>query len=309
MAPSMSWACACGCGVFDVGGSTMFPSGQGGMAWAQYDYQDQNHNWSGTSQAPAANNGDKDLKTDFTTYGFEYMFNHSWGVSAELPYDFRSFKTMSGAPGNPITTLKWSALGDMRIHGLYTGFSADLSSGIDFGLKLPTGDFTHNDAYGDVDRDSELGTGSTDLLLGGYHRGNLTEDQKWDWFVQGELDLPVLTQDEYRPGWEFDTDAGIDYKGFTLGRVRISPLAQVIFSERTSDHGANASGGSNDAAPPSVLGQPDSGYQRLMLSPGIEFHIHPVRIYMDVEVPVLQNFTGDQLAAAVLYKVNVSFHF
>ena len=309
MAPSMSWACACGCGVFDVGGSSMFPSGQGGMAWAQFDFQDQNHNWSGTSQAPSINNGDKDIKTDFTTFGFEYMFNRSWGVSAELPYDYRTFKTASGAPGGPITTLKWDALGDVRVHGIYTGFSEDLSSGLDFGLKLPTGDFTHNDQWGDVDRDSELGTGSTDLLLGGYHRGNLMQSQKWDWFVQGELDVPVLSQDQYRPGVEFDTDAGIDYTGFSFGRVRVSPLAQIIFSERSSDSGANASGGVNDSAPPSVLGQPDSGYQRLMLSPGIEFHIHPARIYMDVEVPVWQNFTGDQLAAAVLYKINISFHF
>ena len=29
--PSVSWACACGCGVFDVGTASMFPSGQGGQ--------------------------------------------------------------------------------------------------------------------------------------------------------------------------------------------------------------------------------------------------------------------------------------
>jgi hypothetical protein len=297
MAPSMSWACACGCGVFDVGGSSMFPNGAGGMAWLQYDYQDQNHNWRGTSQASAAANPDKEIQTDFTILGFQYLFNRSWGISAELPYDYRSFKTTSAAPGNPITTIHWAAPGDLRLHALYTGFSADLSSGVDFGLKLPTGDFTHNNAWGDVDRDSEIGTGSTDLLLGGFHRGNLTSDEKWDWFAQTELDVPVLSQDQYRPGLELDTAAGIDYKGFALGRVRISPLAQVIFSERTSDTGANAA---NPVA---------SGYQRLMLSPGIEFHLHPVKIYADVEVPVWQDFDGNQLAAAVLFKVNVSIHF
>ena len=53
----------------------------------------------------------------------------------------------------------------------------------------------------------------------------------------------------YRPGAELDTAAGIDYKGFSLGRARISPLAQVIFSERTSDCGSNAS-------------PDDTGYQR-----------------------------------------------
>ena len=106
----------------------------------------------------------------------------------------------------------------------------------------------------------------------------------------------MLTQAGYRPGVELDTAAGIDYKGLSLGRVRISPVAQVIFSERTSDSGSNAN--------------PDnSGYQRILLSPGIEFHIHPVKIYADAEFPVYQNFTGNQLAAPVLFKVSVSCMF
>src|SRR5208282_1300932 len=83
LAPSMVYACACGCGVFDVATSSMLPNGTGGMAFLQYDYQDQNHNWSGTSQAPAANNSDKEIETDFITIGLQYMFNSSWGVQVE----------------------------------------------------------------------------------------------------------------------------------------------------------------------------------------------------------------------------------
>jgi hypothetical protein len=309
MLPSVGWACACGCGVFDVGGSSMLPSGSGGMAYLQYDYQNQDHNWSGSAQAPAANNGDKDIKTDFTIVGFQYMFNHSWGVSAEIPYDYRTFKTLGGPSGNALTTLKWDALGDLRLHAIYTGFSEDLSSGLEFGLRLPTGNFTHNDPWGDVDRDSEIGSGSTDLLLGGFHRGHVAGNEHWGWFAQGELDLPVGSQDEYDPGWELDSAAGIQYQGWSWGRVHVSPLAQAIFSFRGSDSGANASGGINASDPPATLGQPNSGYQRLLLSPGLEFHIHPATIYADVEVPVWQHFTGNQLAAAVLFKLNVSFHF
>jgi hypothetical protein len=296
LAPGVVHACACGCGVFDVGTSSMFPNGQGGMAFLQYDYSDQNRNWSGTSEAPAANNGDKEIETHFITAGLQYLFNSSWGVQLEMPYDYRSFKTISNAPGNPIATVNWGAFGDLRLEGIYTGFFADQSAGMTFGLKLPTGDWTHENAYGDVDRDSEIGSGSTDLLLGGFYRGNITQDEKWDWFAQGVLDVPVLTQAGYRPGVELDTAAGIDYKGFSLGRVRVSPLAQAIFSERTSDSGSNAN--------------PDnSGYQRLMLSPGIEFHIHPVKIYADAEFPVFQHFTGNQLAAPVLFKLSMSFMF
>ena len=305
LAPGVIHACACGCGVFDVATSSMFPGGQGGMAFLQYDYQDQNRNWSGTAQAPAANNGDKQIETDFFTAGLQYMFNSSWGVQLEVPYDYRTFKTTSAAPGNPIPTINWGALGDIRVEGIYTGFFADLSAGMTFGVKLPTGDWTFNNAFGDVDRDSEIGTGSTDVLLGGFYRGNLDRNQKWDWFGQLQLDVPVLIQAEYRPGVELDTAAGIDYKGFSLGRVKISPLAQVIFSERTSDSGANAAGGAND----DPAGGVSSGYQRILLSPGVEFHIHPVKIYADAEFPVYQNFTGNQLAAPVLFKVSLSFMF
>jgi hypothetical protein len=171
-----------------------------------------------------------------------------------------------------------------------------LSAGLTFGVKLPTGDWTFNNGFGDVDRDTEIGSGSTDILLGGFYRGNLDRNQKWDWFAQLQLDVPVLIQAQYRPGVELDTAAGIDYKGFSLGRVKISPVAQVIFSERTSDSGAAAN-------------SDNSGYQRILLSPGIEFHMHPVKIYANAEFPVFQNFTGNQVAAPVLFKVSLSFMF
>jgi len=301
LAPGVVHACACGCGVFDVATSSMLPNGPGGMAYLQYDFQDQDRNWNGSSQAPSVNNPDKQIETDFITAGLQYMFNSNWGLQLEVPFDYRTFKTVTANPNAPnpgvsTATVNWGALGDIRLEGIYTGFLPDQSVGVTFGLKVPTGDWTYNNAYGDVDRDSEIGTGSTDILLGGFYRGNITKDEKWDWFAQGLLDVPVLIQAGYRPGVELDTAAGIDYKGFSLGRMRISPVAQVIFSERTSDGGSNAN--------------PDnSGYQRILLSPGIEFHIHPVKIYADVELPVYQNFTGDQLAASVLYKVSASWMF
>jgi len=294
LAPSVVHACACGCGVFDVGTSSMFPQGAGGMAYFGYDYQDQFRNWSGSSQAPAANNSDKEIRTDFFSTGLQYMFNSSWGVQAQLPFAYRYFKTLDDA-GNPVST-RWGSLGDLRVEGIYTGFAADLSTGVTFGFKLPTGNWTYGGAGGNVDRDTQIGSGSTDVLLGGFHRGNLTENEKWDWFAQTELDVPTLIQAQYRPGVELDSAAGIDYKGFSLGRVRISPVAQAIFSYRSSDSG--------DAANPA-----NSGYERLLLSPGVEFHLHPVKIYADVELPVFQHVTGNQVVAPVLFKMSLSYMF
>lgn len=290
--PVLARACACGCGVFDVATSSMLPNGPGGMAYLQYDFQDQNQNWNGTATAPAANNDDKQIETHFVTAGVQYMFSRDWGAQVEIPYDFRFFRGTDNQ--NNIASHNWSQLGDVRLEGIYTGFSPDLSSGITFGLKLPTGSFSVDPDL--VDRDTQIGTGSTDILLGGFYRDNLGATPSWDWFAQALLDVPVLTQGGYRPGVELDAAAGIDYKGFSLGRIRIVPLAQVIFSERTSDSGPDA--------------DPDNtGYQRVILSPAIEIHLHPVKIYADVEFPVFQHFTGDQLAAPVMFKLGVTYMF
>ncbi len=116
------------------------------------------------------------------------MFNRTWGVQAEVPYDFRYFKTKDEA-GN-IVSRNWSQLGDVRLEGIYTGFFADMSAGAILGVKLPTGSYSFDSEV--VDRDTQLGTGATDILLGGFYRDSLTRDHKWDWFAQLQLDVPVL---------------------------------------------------------------------------------------------------------------------
>jgi hypothetical protein len=297
LSPGICRACACGCGIFEVGTSSMFPTGAGGTAYFQYDFQDQNVNWSGNSPAPAANNSDKELETSFFDFGLQYMFNRSWGVQAEVPLADRFFKTTGGATGSDIVSTDWTTIGDVRIEGIYTGFSPDQSAGITFGAKLPTGNFTHNDAFGDIDRDTEIGTGSTDILLGGFYRNNLTTDGRLTWFAQLNFDLPVLIQDQYRPGDEVDGALGIYFNGLSLGRVGITPIAQIIGSARGQDSGANSA---NPVA---------SGYERVFLSPGIEIDLHPVMLYADVELPVYQRFNGEQLSAAYLVKMIISYKF
>lgn len=300
LTPGVVHACACGCGVFDVATSSMLPLGSGGMAWLQYDYMDQNQDWHAFQPAPADLNDDKEIQTHFITIGAQYMFNQSWGAQVEIPYDFRYFKGTDNARN--VESYSWSQLGDIRLEGIYTGFFADQSLGITYGVKLPTGAYNVdtsvnlNNPTGLVDRDTQIGTGSTDLLLGGFDRGNLTQDEKWDWFAQALFDAPTLVQAQYRPGFELDTAAGIDYKGATLGRALVVPMGQLIFSERTHDVGPQA-----DSA--------DTGYQRLMIAPGLEVHLGSVIAYADIEVPVVQNFRGYQLAASVLYKFSLSYKF
>ena len=287
--PPAALGCACGCGVFEVGTSAMLPTSEGLMLSLDYDFMNQNRNWSGRSSALAGANDDKRIRTHFVTASAQYTVNRTWTLSARIPYWSRSFAT-SGEDG-VVATFDHSALGDARLSATYTGFSEDLSTGLSLGVKLPTGD----DSYADFDRDTEIGTGSTDLLLGGYHRLALSNDRTWNGFVQGSWEQAVTTRGDYRPGDEADGAAGV-YKELAFGDspLRLSPLLQVVASARARDRGVEADAG-------------NSGYARLLLAPGAELKLPGVRVYADVELPVYQRVNGNQLVAPRLFKLIVSY--
>jgi len=291
--PSRGLACACGCGIYEVGTSSMIPTGAGLEAFTDYDFQDQNRNWSGTSLAPAADNADRDIRTSWYTLGAQEMFNRSWGLRLEVPYEDRHFVTTGGATGGELVSLNFGGLGDIRLEGIYTGFSPDLSKGITFGLKFPTGGYGTNDSYQDIDRDTEIGSGSTDILLGGFGRFNFDTDYGWSGFAQALLDVPVLTQARYRPGAEFDAALGAYYNGLRIGRLLVSPIGQLKLSIRGRDTGANSA---NPVA---------SGFVRVLAAPGLEIDLHPFKVYADVELPLYYRFTGDQLVARTLFRLSV----
>jgi hypothetical protein len=291
LSPASLWACACGCGVFEVGTSAMFPTHEGGMAFLEYDYQNQNRNWNGASPSSADNNRDKKIITNFFTLGYQYLFNRSWGVMGELPYTNRYFKTTDEDTGD-IVDFTHSSIGDVRIKAIYTGLSEDLSTGLTFGLRLPTGSYK----YEHFDPDVQIGSGSTDLLLGGYHMGPIPVIQHWNWFANAEADVPVLHYAGYEPGTEIDAAAGAYYNNWRIGPVKVAPLAQLIGSHRWSDSGWQA-----DAE--------DTGFSRILIAPGVEFDAARVRVYTDIGFPIYQYTTGNQLVAAQFFKLNISYHF
>ncbi len=285
-------ACACGCGVFDVGGSSMMPSGEGGTAYLEYDYMDQGRNWHHTSSAPLADNDDKRIRSSFYVAGMQYMFSRKWGIELQVPYTHRDFTTTDDNTGQ-IVSFHHGNIGDIRLTGIYSGFSPDMSSGLVFGVKLPNGDYR----YDGFDRDTSIGTGSTNALLGFFHQGRITNDNIYSWFAQGMWDHPVLTQDDYRPGSEVDVAVGAYHKGWKVSNgLEITPLLQLIGSNRLRDSGANS-----DAD--------NSGYNRLMVSPGVEASFGAAKVYGDVEVPVWQQVNGNQLVAPAYLKFIVSYSF
>ena len=289
--PSKASACACGCGIFDVGTSLMLPNGAGGMVYLEYDFMNQNQNWHATHSASGNDSLDKNIKTHYTTLGGQYFFNRSFGIQVDIPYVSRHFETADPDSGT-IGSFDHGSLGDIRVKGYYTGFSEDLSSGLSFGLKLPTGD-THASNF---DFDTQNGTGSTDLLLGFYHMNALSEDRVWNAFWQVSLDQPMLTQNDYVPGNEMNAVYGVYYHQIGSTQLGFTPMLQAKASVRGSDHG--------------VSGHPeDTGYTRLFISPAMEFGVGPLKLYADVSVPFYQYFAGNQLAQGYLLKTMVAYHF
>jgi hypothetical protein len=319
-------ACACGCSVFDVGGlDTPQEGDHGGRIFFEFWSAVQTQNYVGSSPASAALNLDKELNTQWYNGGFEYMFNRQWGIMVRVPFTNRVLTTETdfAFPGQ-IQSFNATSVGDVELMGIYTGFFQDMSTGVIFGVKLPTGTFT---APG-MDRDNQIGTGSTDLMYGAFHRGLLTGDNAWQYFGQFMVRQPFLYQSAadpqgffdgnlgviqtYYPGMQVDGAAGIVYNNLyhVLGFDKITPLGQVIISHRNRDTGTGA--------------DPfNSGFDRVMLSPGIEFtkvldeaNNLVLKTYFDIEVPIYyranaanNNGTEGQLVAPYLLRLVTSYNF
>ncbi len=216
------------------------------------------------------------------------MIDDDWGVSAEIPYTGSS-KFTTADSGTP-ETFDHGALGDIRLMGVYSGFSPDMSTGVIFGVKLPTGDHR----FADFDHDVEIGSGSTDLLLGGYTSGAFDVTQTFTWFAQAVWQQPLATQDHYTPGPELNGAAGVSYNSWTLAQnVTLSPVVQVLVSDRGRDGG---------------VGDPDhTGYQRVLVSPGLSLSVDKWKLYGDVELPIYQHVNGNQLIAPYALKFIASY--
>ena len=88
------------------------------------------------------------------------------------------------------------------------------------------------------------------------------------------------------------------YNGLTAGggKVRISPVLQLIMSQRSKDTGLNSN-------------TDDSGYTRAIISPGVEIGMGDWNLYGDVEIPIYQYYRGNQLAAPEAFKLILSRNF
>ena len=171
----------------------------------------------------------------------------------------------------------------MRVLARYTGFSDAQDWGLQFGLKLPSGDshgvdFDAGPQQGQaLDRGLQPGTGSTDLLVGAFKFGAVNEAT--DWFAQALLQIPVIADRAFRPGIGANLTAGVRYRGFE------SVVPQLQFNSRVE---RRETGSEADT--------PNSGAALVYFSPGATFAVTAsTSVYVFGQVPVYQRVTGLQL--------------
>ncbi len=297
---SPSLACSsCGCTLNSDWTTQGIATGTGTRFDIRFDYFKQNDYRSGTKSASRADvqaSGNEVQDTTINrnlTLGIDHSFNQDWAISAQLPIFSRSHGTYENYPDqDSIISSSSKGIGDLRITGRYQGLSADHSNGITLGLKLPTGET--NDTFKNgatLDRGLQLGTGTTDLLLGGYHFGNINRD--WDYFAQATLQIALNTHNEFRPGNGLNASAGVRYMGFET----FIPQLQLNTRIEKRESGAQA-----DIA--------NSGATLLYISPGITAPINKqLQAFGFLQVPIYQRVNGYQIEPDLLLSAGLRYSF
>lgn len=303
LSPPAAFACSsCGCTLSSDWDSQGFATQSGFRVDLRYDYIDQSQLRSGTdavdrSEIPLPQDREIEDSTinRYTTLGLDYSPNADWGVNVQVPYSNRSHSTFAEGE-TTLSSSHSSSIADVRVLARYQGFSPQHDTGIQFGLKLPTGSHdvrfaTGTEAGNPLDRGLQPGSGTTDLLLGAYTFGTL--NQNFDWFGQGLLQVALDSSDDYRTGASVNVNAGIRY----MAHPRVTPQLQFNLRTQQRDSGEEAD-------------VDNSGGTLLDLSPGLSVEItQGLHAYGFVQVPLYQRVNGFQLAPHWTASVGLHYAF
>jgi len=254
----------------------------------RHEFVDQKHLRAGGKQISASE--DTADTTELRTINrnllatLDHAFSNNWTVSASAPVVDRSHSHINDPTGAAtFETWNFAKIGDARVLGHYRFDNPDptLNRGLTVGLKLPTGDYQVKNGDGTVaERALQPGTGSTDVVIGGYYSAPGWQPDS-AWFAQGLVQQPVATREAFKPGTQYQLNLGYRYPINDSLQV----LGQVNTLIKTRDTGANA--------------EPDlSGSRTVFLSPGLSYTVtHDVQLYGFLQLPVYRYVNGTQLSA------------
>ena len=218
---------------------------------------------------------------------FDYTFSGKWGVSATLPLIDRNHEHIHSHMGQQLLeTWNFTEPGDMRIVGRRQWQSESREAqhldffGVNFGLKLPTGDTKVRNDDGDLaERSLQPGTGTTDLILGAYYTRMLGSGSSW--FADLLAQQPLNSHDNFKPGLQVGFDVG--YRYGISDRLTLMIQLNALYKER--DKGSEAE-------------PDDSGGKFVFVSPGLSYVIMKnVQVYSFLQLPIYQYVNGVQLTA------------
>jgi hypothetical protein len=298
LSPAAALACsACGCTLTSDWVGEGLSAQPGLRAELRYDYIPQTDLRSGTHRV---DRGSIALPTDreieqhtynhYVTAGLDWS-QGDWGVTVQAPFLSRPHDTIAEGDTD-ISHSHTNGLGDLRVTGRWQGFGGSGVTGVQLGLKLPTGGFHQTFQSGPqagepVDRGLQAGTGTTDLLLGLYHFGALAGG--FDWFAQVNAAIPLNTREDYRPGNAALAAAGVRYTAWS----GVTPQLQLNLRVAAQDTGLQSD-------------HDNSGGELLYLSPGLTARLSPrVRLFGFVQLPVYQRVIGYQLTPKVTASAGV----
>ncbi|WLT31923.1 TonB-dependent receptor [Geothrix sp. PMB-07] len=301
-APSAQACGACGCTLNSDWASQGYAAKPGLRFDLRYDYFNQDQLRSGTK---AVDRGGFEIPNEMElqektlnrnlTATLDYSPSADWGLSLQVPVFNRYHVTLAEGDTDPSFS-KANGLGDVRVLGRYQGFSDDHSFGVQFGVKLPTGGTKQTFHAGaqagePLDRGLQLGSGTTDLLLGCYAYGSLAPD--WGVFGQVLFQKPLAEKDGFRPGDGVNANFGVRYTGF----AGITPHLQVNIRAEGREAGLNAD-------------IDNSGATLAYLSPGLTFDLRPgFQVYAFAQVPIAQRVTGLQIEPRSSFSVGLHWAF
>jgi hypothetical protein len=287
-APAAQACGACGCTLNSDWASQGYALQPGFRFDLRYDYFNQDQLRSGTKSVDRGTFSfpndqeiqEKTINRNLTAT-LDYTPSPDWGVTLLVPVFNRYHATTAAGDTNPSFS-QANGLGDLRLLGRFQGFTDDHSFGVQFGVKLPTGGTKQTFNAGaevgmPVDAGLQLGTGTTDVLLGFYAFGDLGMD--WGCFGQVLVQKPLAEKNGFKPGDGVNANFGVRYTGF----ASITPHLQVNVRAEGRESGVNAD-------------VDNSGATLAYLSPGLTFNVsQKFQVYVFGQVPLAQRVNGLQL--------------